>query len=88
MAFNPLPLNGDWQLQKAGPYRNFEIVVRAAPSSRTISIIIFVSYPSKSTLAIAINAARVVLVGNVCQLPEQEHPCYRNKCGKSRSCWK
>jgi hypothetical protein len=36
MPPHPLPRDGDWQLEKAVLYRNFEIVVRAPPAKQVV----------------------------------------------------
>jgi hypothetical protein len=58
MAANLLPLDGGRQLEKAGTYRNLEIVVLSTPPRCTKVFVVFVNYPGKSSPNVAINAAR------------------------------
>jgi hypothetical protein len=64
MAANPLPLDGDRQLEEAGTYRNLEIVVLSPPPHCTKVFVVFVIYPGKSSPTVAINAARGFLAEN------------------------
>jgi hypothetical protein len=64
MAANPLPLDGDRQLEEAGAYRYLEIVVLSTPPRCTKVVVEFVIYPGKSSPTVAINAARGFLAEN------------------------
>jgi hypothetical protein len=53
MSANLLPLAFNGQLEKAGAYRNFGIVVPSAPPRCAKIFVVFVNYPGQSSLALS-----------------------------------
>jgi hypothetical protein len=66
MAANPLPLDGNRQLEEASTYR-YVPRNRSAVDTATLHrkvVLVFVIYPGKSSPTVAINAARGFLAEN------------------------